>query len=106
MTVTFGVAEDSTMTIGFRTNGINRDGMKFADGGLNGQGWFKVDNFRLSYDSEEIPTSIAYIREKTVTTSEIYDISGMRQTTLRKGINIVRLPQADGSLKIKKVIIK
>ena len=55
---------------------------------------------------EEIPTSIAYIREKTVTTSEIYDINGMRQTKLRKGINIVRLPQADGSLKIKKVIIK
>ena len=112
MSVTFGVGPDSTMTIGFRTNGININGVKNGeddpngDGNLRGQGWFKVDNFRLSYDSEEIPTSIAYIREKTVTTSEIYDINGMRQTKLRKGINIVRLPQADGSLKIKKVIIK
>lgn len=112
MSVTFGVGPDSTMTIGFRTNGININGVKNGeddpngDGNLRGQGWFKVDNFRLSYDSEEIPTSIAYIREKTATTSEIYDINGMRQTKLRKGINIVRLPQADGSLKIKKVIIK
>lgn len=112
MSVTFGVGPDSTMTIGFRTNGININGIKNGendpngDGNLRGQGWFKVDNFRLSYDSEEIPTSIAYINEKPVAASEIFDINGMRQTTLRKGINIVRMPQADGSLKVKKVIIK
>ena len=112
MSVTFGVGPDSTIVIGFRTNGINVNGVKNGeedpngDGNLRGQGWFKVDNFRLSYDSEEIPTNIAAISERPVATSEIFNINGMRQTTLRRGINIVRMPQTDGSLKAKKVVIK
>lgn len=106
MQVTFGVDNDSTIHIGFRTNGINSEGMKYADGALNGQGWFKVDNFRLTYDSEEIPTSINAIYEKRNVVSEIFNTNGMRQSTLRKGLNIVRMPQADGSLKVKKIIIK
>lgn len=106
MEVTFGVGQDSTIVIGFRTNGVNINGQKFADGGLNGQGWFKVDNFRLSYDSEEIPAGIDAISEKAGSLSEIYNINGVRMNTLRRGINIVRMMQTDGKTKVKKVIIK
>ena len=106
MQVTFGVGPDSTLTIGFRTNGININGQKFADGGLNGQGWFKVDNFRLTYDSEEIPTDIQAISEVNTIQSEIYGLDGTRRNALRRGINIIRMPQSDGSMKSKKIIFK
>ena len=106
MSVTFGVGTDSIMTIGFRTNGINIDGQTYAEGGREGQGWFKIDNFRLSYDSEEIPAGIEAISEKRNGSSEIFGISGIRQNSLRQGINIVRMPQADGTLKVRKIIIK
>ena len=106
MQVTFGVGPDSTLTIGFRTNGININGQKFADGGLNGQGWFKVDNFRLTYDSKEIPTDIQAISEVNTIQSEIYGLDGTRRNALRRGINIIRMPQSDGSMKSKKIIFK
>ena len=106
MQVTFGVGPDSTLTVGFRTNGININGQKNGEGGIRGQGWFKVDNFRLSYDSEEIPTAIQAISEVNMIQSEIYGIDGSRRNALRRGINIIRMPQADGSLKSKKIIIR
>ena len=106
MQVTFGVGPDSTLTIGFRTNGVNFDGKTYADGGLNGQGWFKVDNFRLSYDSEDIPTCIKSISEINTIKSEIYGLDGTRRNALRRGLNIVRMPQSDGSMKSKKIIFK
>ena len=106
MQVTFGVGPDSTLTIGFRTNGVDFNGQKNGEGGHQGQGWFKVDNFRLSYDSEEIPTGIQAISEVNMIQSEIYGIDGSRRNALRRGINIIRMPQADGSLKSKKIIIR
>ena len=106
MQVTFGVGPDSTLTVGFRTNGVNIDGQKNGEGGIRGQGWFKIDNFRLTYDSEEIPTNIEAISEKRNSTSYIFNMNGMRQSTLRKGFNIVRMTQPDGSQKVRKIIIK
>jgi hypothetical protein len=106
MQVTFGVAENGILKIGFRTNGININGLSYGNGGLNGQGWFKVDNFRLTYDSEEIPSGINAISETAKGMSEIYNINGIRMNTLRHGLNIVRMTQADGTTKAKIVIVK
>lgn len=106
MQVTFGVGPDSTLTVGFRTNGININGQKNGEGGIRGQGWFKVDNFRLSYDSEEIPTGIQAISEVNTIPSEIYGINGTRRHAMHRGINIVRMTQPNGTLKVKKIIIK
>jgi hypothetical protein len=64
------------------------------------QTWFKVDNFRLTYfgtESQKDPSAIDEIAVESHISSAIYNLSGQRIQTLRKGINII-----DG----KKVLVK
>lgn len=51
VSLTFGLAEKGDINIGFRTNNIDRDGI--AQG--SGKGWFKLDNWTLTYVSDEVP---------------------------------------------------
>ena len=105
MSVTFGVGEDGVLKVGFRTNGINIDGAKWGqDGGLNGQGWFKVDNFRLSYDSEEMPAAIKGVTAGNGQKASVayYSLDGRQQNAPQRGLNIVKT--ANG--KTVKVIVK
>ena len=53
MIVRFGVGEDGVAYIGFRTNKVGKDGTERP---VSGAGWFKLDNFQLFYESEDIPT--------------------------------------------------
>ncbi|MCR4602308.1 MAG: hypothetical protein K5683_02080 [Prevotella sp.] len=91
MSVTFEVGDNGEAKIGFRTNGVNIDGLKFSDGegALNGQGWFKVDNFRLSYDSAEL-TSVSGIRQQNEGTTTFYTIDGRQLLKPHRGLNIMR----------------
>ena len=41
-----------------------------------------------------------------VVATEIYDIRGMRLTSLTQGVNIVRSIHADGNVTVKKVVVK
>ncbi len=101
MKVVFEVGEDGVAKIGFRTNGVNADGLTFADGGLNGQGWFKVDNFRLSYDSEEL-ASVKGVQQNTGKSAvSFYSLDGRLLQAPQRGINIVRTGD-----KTRKVIVK
>ena len=89
MMVRFEVGEDGIATVGFRTNGVNADGNTFAMGGLNGQGWFKVDNFRLSYDSDEL-TAISGVKEQGTAAVSFYSLDGRLLQAPQRGINIMR----------------
>lgn len=104
MEVTFSLNEGDVARIGFRTNGVNVNGETFAAGGINGQGWFKVDNFRLTYVSEEVDPALTAVEAvKTVATGgaeAIYRLDGSRVSSLQRGVNIVKTE--DG--KTKKVI--
>lgn len=109
MTVTFDVNETGIAHIGFRTNNINIDGLTYAQGGRSGQGWFKVDNFTLYYDSEEKLTSIKCIDvEETgsVSICEFYNINGVRIENLQQGVNIVKQIMNNGTIKVNKVMVK
>jgi hypothetical protein len=109
MSVTFGVDESGIAKIGFRTNGINGDGLTYAGGGINGQGWFKIDNITLFYDSEEIPTALKGVKSNVASQageSQIFTVSGLRTNRLQKGVNIVKTTQADGSVKVVKRFVK
>ena len=93
MSVTFAVDDSGVCKVGFRTNGVNTDGLKWNESGArDGQGWFKVDNFRLSYDSEEMPASgvksIEQLTEPTAT--RFYTIDGRLLQAPQRGINIMR----------------
>lgn len=110
MTVVFGVDESGTATIGFRTNGINTDGITFAEGGRNGQGWFKVDNFTLYYNTEDVPTGVESIKTNgavtTIASRQFFTLDGVQVTAPQKGVNIVKNVMSDGSVKVSKVIVK
>jgi hypothetical protein len=68
--------------------------------------WFKADNFRLFYlgtESQQIATDIATVElPAAAAPSAIYSISGARQNTLQKGLNIVKF--SNGT--VKKVFVK
>lgn len=89
MSVTFEVGDDGLATIGFRTNGVNAEGNTFATGGLNGQGWFKVDNFRLSYDSAEL-TSVNGVKTQSNSAVTFYTIDGRQLQAPQRGLNIMK----------------
>ncbi len=116
MTVKFAVGEDGIAHIGFRTNDVNTGGYSREVGDTDengentrGQGWFKLDNFTLYYESEEMPTAIKCIdveSNATVSASEYYTIGGLQTTGMQRGINIVKQVMSDGSIKVIKVLVK
>ena len=93
MEVHFDVLDDGVAVIGFRTNGINPDGTP-SD---NGHGWFKLDNFRLSYDSEEL-LSVDGIEQQKSATTAFYSLDGRRLQAPQRGINIMKT--ADKTVKV------
>ena len=109
MTVKFGVGEDGIAKIGFRTNGVNPDGLTFEEGGRNGQGWFKIDNFTLFYESEEVPTAIGSVESSSLTTivaRQYFTVDGVQLAQPQKGINIVKNIMSDGTVKVSKTLVK
>lgn len=102
MKVTFGVSNDGILKFGFRTNG--KVSATTDDGDQRSAGWFKLDNFRLSWDSEEVPTDIKGVSDTTPATGkvEFYGLDGRRLNAPQHGINIMK--GANG--KTTKVIVK
>jgi hypothetical protein len=67
VSLTFGLAEKGDILIGFRTNNIDRDGI--AQG--SGKGWFKLDNWTLTYVSDEVPAGAELHPVKVITVEDI-----------------------------------
>ena len=87
MEVNFDVDESGVAVIGFRTNSMSDLGELQG----SGKGWFKLDNFRLTYNSEEVSTGIAAVEPKAApAASAVYGLDGQRRTQLQRGLNIVR----------------
>ncbi len=90
VSLTFGLAEKGDVKIGFRTDNIGYDGTLLE----SGKGWFKLDNFRLTYDSETVPAGAEATEIVNVETSsdavEYYSVSGVRLAAPQKGINIIK----------------
>jgi len=105
MSLTFGVDESGTATIGFRTDN-KQDGVAMG----SGIGWFKVDKFTLSYDSDDIPTGINDVKTSGVSTTinsrEYYSVNGARLSAPQHGVNIIKNVMSDGTVKVTKSIVK
>ena len=86
LVVHFGVGEDGTATIGFRTD--NLDGWTGEPQEEQAAGWFKLDNFTLYFESSQIPTSIKGVDGKKLQRKAIYDLSGRPVEKMTKGIYI------------------
>ena len=86
MEVNFDVDETGIAVIGFRTNSISDMGEPQE----SGKGWFKLDNFRLTYNSSEVSDGIAALKQGTAATPAYYGLDGQRRTKMQRGINIVR----------------
>lgn len=105
MSLTFGVGEDGLAYIGFRTNNV------FADGTSRkrpADGWFKLDNFKLFYESTDIPTAISTQEIASAATQVVsrkyYTPDGAEVAQPQRGITIVRNVMSDGSIKSVKMM--
>ncbi len=107
VSLTFGLAKKGDIKLGFRTNNVDRDGV--AQG--KGKGWFKLDNWTLTYDSATVPagaeigagaTGVDSVVENAGSAPvEFYSVGGVRRSSLQPGINIVKIGD-----KVSKVIVK
>ena len=86
MEVNFDVDETGIAVIGFRTNSISDMGE--AQG--SGKGWFKLDNFQLTYNSAEVSTGIATLKPAATSAAQVYGLDGQRRTQMQRGLNIIR----------------
>ncbi len=104
MTVRFGVDESGIAKVGFRTNNVDTNG----ESRTSGIGWFKVDNFQLFYESEDIPANVKGIEQPAtqVKANEYFTLDGRRVNALQRGVNIVKMLSGDGSVKTVKVVVK
>ncbi len=104
MSLKFGVDESGVLKLGFRTNNIGVDGNRPHDG----SGWFKLDNFKLFYESDELPTSIGGVESSDklleVVGQKFYTIDGREVAQPQKGVNIIKNIMSDGSVKAVKVL--
>ena len=72
-----------------------------------GNDWTFVKSFKLSYVKGT--TGIENINgEKAVdvVSTKIYDINGVQYNSLKPGVNIVKSVMSDGSVKVRKVVVK
>ena len=104
MSITFGVDESGEMTIGFRTDG-NRPNSSVSD--VSGQGWFKVDNFQLYFESEDIPTAITSTaisnNASQLTAQQYFTLDGAQVNAPQKGVTLVKNIFSDGSVRTTKI---
>lgn len=101
--LTFGVAEAGSITFGFRSSRLSA-----ADGEISGQasmGWFKLDNWKLTYDSAQVPEGADAdgITEVAASKSPVqfYSVVGARLAAPQKGINIIKVGNT-----VQKVMVK
>ena len=95
VSLTFGLAEAGSIKLGFRTNNVDKDGNALD----KGRGWFKLDNWRLTYDSTDVPTgadvtaeatAISEVKTAESSSVEFYTIGGTRLSAPQKGINLMK----------------
>lgn len=107
--VVFGLAKAGDVKLGFRTNRLSA-----VTGQIESQaslGWFKLDNFRLTYDSYDVPagadvtadaTNVEKVNNSEKVVVNFYSINGTRLSAPQKGINIVKMSNGTTS----KVFVK
>lgn len=105
MSLRFGVGEDGNLTIGFRTNNVAPDGTVQP---YSGAGWFKLDNFRLFYETEDTPTGVSTVIGNAVEMvgRQFFTVDGAQIQQPQRGITIVKNIMSDGSVKVTKVMNK
>lgn len=106
MSLTFGVDEGGDLKIGFRTNNVDPDGTPHP---YDSAGWFKLDNFKLFYQSADIPTGIRNTSDATANANQLlrqeyFTVGGAKVSAPQKGITIVKNIMSDGSVKTTKVL--
>lgn len=101
--ITMGLAEMGDLTFGIRTSRLSA-----VDGEISSQasmGWFKVDNWTLTYESDEVPAGAELTGIANVNSSKtevmFYNVNGIRLAAPQKGINIVKIGN-----NVKKVLVK
>lgn len=94
------VGEDGELTIGLKKTGTNY-----------GSDWVICDNWTLTYygkDSKKTPTTgiTNAVADRKFTVKEVYTLDGRRVNRLQKGLNIVKVEDANGNVSFKNMIVR
>lgn len=78
---------------------------------LTSDTWCCVDDFQLTYygansEHQPGPAAIDVLNSNAETTVDIVNLNGVKMLTLKQGINIVRKTDAQGNVKVVKVLVK
>ncbi len=111
MELTFGLLDGEDLKFGFRTNNVDVEtGAPFS---YPSAGWFKLDNFRLLYESADVPEGADATRINDISNGNVsvvgqqyYSLSGSEISRPQRGINIVKTIMSDGSVRTRKVFVK
>jgi hypothetical protein len=107
MEVTAAINTGDSLKLGIRTSGDLAAVNNRAANSAGGDGWFKCDNFKLICVSLKEGASINNTNSNMVVTStELYNINGMKLNKLHKGIIIMKYNMADGSVRVNKIVVK
>lgn len=88
MELHFDVKKDGICKIGFRTSAVGYEG---EVDNARGRGWFKLDNFRLSFDSTERLSIEGISRQAESSVTRFYTVDGHLLQAPQRGINIMRV---------------
>jgi hypothetical protein len=108
VTLTDGAVEfnytikDAAVLAKLKKNGVNISG---SDVTVKSADLISTDD---SYDPNATPTAIktASNDNADVTETQIFNVAGQQQSTMSKGMNIVRQRLSNGTVKVKKVLVK
>lgn len=94
---TFELKEGETVTLGLRKEtGIKND-------------WLLFDDFQFFYLGTTAPVDVRDIPKNSIRgtdKTEIYSLDGRRIARMQRGINIVRIQNADGTTSIRKELVR
>lgn len=92
------VGEDGTLTMGM------------SKGENVANDWVILDSWTLQYLGTSVVNSINGVADKnnfgTAVVSEVYTLNGTRVSGLQRGVNIVKLKDANGNTTVKKIIVR
>ena len=94
------VGEDGELTIGLKKTSTNY-----------GSDWVICDNWTLTYygkNSKKDPSTgiTNAVADRKFTVKEVYTLDGRRVNRLQKGLNIVKVVDANGNVSFKKMIVR
>jgi hypothetical protein len=96
------IIKDTTVLAKLKANGVNISGSNMAITAVN---LISTDD---SYDPNAIPDAIQTVRSENadVVETQIFNVAGQQKSSIVRGLNLIRQRLSNGTVRVKKVLVK